>query len=109
MAVFDQNPAIKMLNSVYGDWDVAKAQQVIASVVASQPNIDGVWVCGAMSEGVLRALLAATPGKLPMVVGDVSLGYLRLWKSTKEKYPDYRSLRWGIRPVLLLPEGYGFW
>ena len=90
-AVFDRNPGIKVLNSVYGDWDVAKAQQVMASVVASQPNIDGVWVCGAMSEGVLRALLASNPSKLPMVVGDVSLGYLRLWKNTKQKYPNYRS------------------
>ena len=90
-AVFDRNTGIKVLNSVYGDWDVAKAQQVMASVVASQPNIDGVWVCGAMSEGVLRALLASNPSKLPMVVGDVSLGYLRLWKNTKEKYPNYRS------------------
>jgi ribose transport system substrate-binding protein len=97
-AVFDKNPGIKVLNSVYGDWDVAKAQQVMASVVASQPNIDGVWVCGAMSEGVLRALLAPNPTKLPIVVGDVSLGYLRLWKSTKQKYPDYRSFAVGDSP-----------
>ncbi|BCG82118.1 substrate-binding domain-containing protein [Mesorhizobium sp. 113-3-3] len=85
-------PELKVLNTANGDWDVVKAQQVMSSVFAAQPKIDGIWVSGAMSEGVLRALVSANPEKWPAVTGDTNLGYLRLWKKALEKQPSFRSV-----------------
>lgn len=85
-------PDLKVLNTANGDWDVVKAQQVMSSVFAAQPKIDGIWVSGAMSEGVLRALVSANPSEWPAVTGDTNLGYLRLWKKTLDEHPDFRSV-----------------
>lgn len=87
-----ENPGINVLNSANGDWDVVKAQQVTSSILAAQPDIDGIWVSGAMSEGVLRALVAANPTNWPILTGDTNLGYLRQWKKVLETNPDFVSV-----------------
>lgn len=90
--VFGQYPDLTVLNSANGDWDQVKAQQAMSSILAAQPNLDGVWVSGAMSEGVLRAITAANPAKYPIVTGDGNLGYLRLWKQVLDDHPDFMSI-----------------
>lgn len=99
--VFGQFDGITILNSANGDWDVVKAQQAMSSVLAAQPDIDGVWVSGAMSEGVLRALVSANPSKWPVVTGDTNLGYLRLWQTTRESKPDFETI--GVMDPPALP------
>lgn len=90
--VFAAYPSIKILNAANGDWDQVKAQQVMSSILAAQPDIAGVWVSGAMSEGILRAVLSANLPKLPIVTGDGNLGYLRLWNKTLADHPDFKSV-----------------
>lgn len=90
--VFAESPDIQILNAANGDWDQVKAQQVMSSILAAQPKIDGVWVSGAMSEGVLRAIIAANPATWPAVTGDSNLGYLRLWQEVRKSHPDFKSL-----------------
>ncbi|MDB5531329.1 MAG: sugar transporter substrate-binding protein [Devosia sp.] len=85
-------PNLQVLNTANGDWDVVKAQQVMSSVFAAQPKIDGIWVSGAMSEGVLRALVAANPVTWPAVTGDTNMGYLRLWQKVMQTNPDFKSV-----------------
>ncbi|WP_199489397.1 MULTISPECIES: substrate-binding domain-containing protein [unclassified Meiothermus] len=84
-------PGIKVLNSVNADWDQAKGQQVMSSLLASQPNIDGVFTQDGMGQGVLRALIAAKPQKMPVVSGEAYVGYMKLWTDIKKSYPNFKS------------------
>jgi len=85
-------PGIKVLSSVNADWDQAKGQQVMSSLLASYPNIiDGVFTQDGMGQGVLRALIAAKPRKMPVVSGEAYVGYMKLWREIKKSYPDFKS------------------
>lgn len=84
-------PNIKVLNTIYGDWDQAKAQQAVSAVLASQPNIDGIFSQDGMAQGVLRALIAAKPAKMPAVSGEAYVGYMKLWTQIKRDYPSFQS------------------
>lgn len=84
-------PNIKVLNFANADWDQAKGQTVMSSLLASQPNIDGVFTQDGMGQGVLRALLAAKPKKMPQVSGEAYVGYMKLWQDIKKSYPAFRS------------------
>jgi ribose transport system substrate-binding protein len=84
-------PNIKVLNTANGDWDHAKAQQVLSSILASQPNIDGVFTQDGMGQGVLRALIAAKPKAMPVVSGEAYVGYMKLWTDIKKDYPSFKS------------------
>lgn len=84
-------PGIKVLNSTNADWDQAKGQQVMSSLLASQPNIDGVFTQDGMGQGVLRALIAAKPQKMPVVSGEAYVGYMKLWTDIKKSYPNFKS------------------
>jgi ribose transport system substrate-binding protein len=92
-AVFDQNPGIKIVDTVYADWDYAKAKTAMESLMTTYPNIAGVWSQGgAMSQAVIQAYLekGLTP---PPVTGEDGNGFLKLWKSLREgKYPNYDSI-----------------
>jgi len=89
--VLAQYPNIKVLNVANADWDQAKGQEVMSRLLASYPQIDGVWSQDGMAEGALRALLAANLPKLPVMAGEARAGYLRLWAEAKKKYPDFKS------------------
>lgn len=82
--VFDAAPGINVLTVTHADWDQATGQQVMSTLLATFPNIDGVWVQDGMAEGALRALLAAG-GDLPVVTGEARVGYMRLWNQLKEE------------------------
>ncbi|WP_425148657.1 substrate-binding domain-containing protein [Deinococcus sp.] len=90
-SVLAKYPGIKVLNAVNGDWDQSKAQQTMSSVLASQPNIDGVLSQDGMAEGTLRAILATNPKAVPVMNGEAIAGYLRLWQATKKKFPAWQS------------------
>lgn len=89
--VLAKYPNIKVLNNANGDWDQAKAQQVMSSILASQPNINGIFTQDGMGQGVLRALIAARPQRIPMVSGEAYVGYMKLWQEIKRTYPGFRS------------------
>ncbi len=89
--VLKNYPNIKVLNSANGDWDHAKAQQVMSGILAAQPNIDGVFTQDGMGQGVLRALIAAKPKAMPVVSGEAYVGYMKIWTDIKKTYPDFKS------------------
>lgn len=82
--VFDAAPFINVLTVANADWDQATGQQVMSNLLATYPNIDGVWVQDGMAEGALRALLAAG-GDLPVVTGEARVGYMRLWEQLRNE------------------------
>lgn len=89
--VFGKNPGIKVLNVVNANWDEATGQQKMADVLASQPNIDGVWSQDGMALGALQAIQAANPSKWPIMVGEARAGYLQLWAKVKQTHPNFTS------------------
>lgn len=89
--VFGQNPGIKVLNEVNANWDQATGQQKMADLLASQPDIDGVWSQDGMAQGALQALVAANPAKYPVMVGEARAGYMQLWNQVLQTHPDFKS------------------
>lgn len=89
--VFEANPGINVLNVANANWDQATGQQVMANLLASQPNIDGVWTQDGMALGVLQAIQAANPAEWPVVSGEARAGYMQLWNEVKQSNPDFQS------------------
>jgi len=83
MDTFAKYPDIHVVWSGYGDWDQAKAQAVIATVIAAQPNIDAVFTEDAMALGVLRAFENANR-RVAMMTGEAQKGFLKAWKRQRD-------------------------
>jgi ribose transport system substrate-binding protein len=81
--VLAQNPDIKVLTEVNGNWDEANAQQVMSNLIASYPKIDGVLAQDGMALGIVNAFEAAKK-ELPVVTGENMVGFLKKWKELKD-------------------------
>lgn len=78
--VFKQHPDIEVLSSVNADWDYAKAKLEVSSLLAANPQIDGVWSQGGgMTLGAIEAFQAANRPLVPMTSEDNN-GFLKTWK-----------------------------
>jgi ribose transport system substrate-binding protein len=89
--IFEANPGINVLNVVNANWDQTTGQQKMSELLASQPNIDGVWTQDGMASGVLRAVQSANPQKWPVMVGEARVEYLRLWDEVRKTNPDFTA------------------
>jgi len=79
-SVFDQNPGIKIVDTVYANWDYATAKTAMESLMSTYPNIDGVWSQGgAMSQAVIDTFVQAGKNP-PPVTGEDGNGFLKTWK-----------------------------
>jgi ribose transport system substrate-binding protein len=87
-AVLEKYPDIKVLASAPGGWDPTKAQQAMSNFLSAYNNIDGVLEQDVMANGVIQAYEAAKK-PLPIMTGDYTFGFLRLWKN---KYPDLNTM-----------------
>ena len=65
-AVLKKYPNIKVLKETYGQWADGPAQKVMADLLAQYDDIDGVFTEGGMSQGVVRAFLAAHRDLVPV-------------------------------------------
>lgn len=92
MEVFEDYPGINVVGRESGGWDQATGQQVMSDLLASVPNIDGVWTQDGMAFGILSAVRTANPDEWPVVVGEARSGYLQLWNEVLEEQPDFRSI-----------------
>ncbi len=93
---FSHYPGIKVIATEYAQWNIATAKQKMEAIMASNPDIDGVWAGG--GEMALGAALAyedagKEPPKFAMV--NVPNGFLRLAKQYGYKFvgaPDPPSM-----------------
>jgi ribose transport system substrate-binding protein len=83
LETFAKYPGIKVVWSGYGEWDEAKAQAVMATVIASQPKIDAVFTEDAMALGVLRAFENANR-RVAIMTGEAQKGFLEAWKKERD-------------------------
>jgi ribose transport system substrate-binding protein len=71
--VFAEYPDITILAELEGRWDSGTAQTVMADFLATQPEIDGVWVQGG-GPGVIQAFKDAGV-ELPPMAGEAENGF----------------------------------
>jgi ribose transport system substrate-binding protein len=84
---FAKDPGLDIVWQGYGLWDQAKAQATMSTVLASQPQIDGVFVEDAMALGVMRAFESA--GRpIPTMTGETQKAFLEEWKKVLVKQPN---------------------
>lgn len=76
-SVFDQYPDIKVLAAEDANWDYAAAKTVTTDLLATYPEIDGIWSQGgAMTLGAIDSFQAAKRELVPMT-GEDNNGYLK--------------------------------
>ena len=84
---FAKDPGLDIVWQGYGLWDQAKAQATMSTVLASQPQIDGVFVEDSMALGVMRAFEnAGRP--VPTMTGETQKAFLEEWKKVLVKQPN---------------------
>jgi ribose transport system substrate-binding protein len=83
-------PGIQVVWSGYGMWDNAKAQSVMATVIAAQPEIDGAYIEDSMGLGVLRAFQNARR-PIPVMTGEAQKAFLLAWKKELESGTNMRA------------------
>lgn len=77
--VFDANPGIEIVSTIDGSWDQATTKTAVESLLAANPDIDGVWSQGgSMTLGAIEAFEAAGVALVPMT-GEDSNGLLKKW------------------------------
>ena len=76
-SVFEKYPDIKVLAAEDANWDYAAAKTVTTDLLATDPEIDGVWSQGgAMTLGAIDSFNAAKRDLVPMT-GEDNNGYLK--------------------------------
>ncbi|HKJ95703.1 MAG TPA: ABC transporter substrate-binding protein [Gammaproteobacteria bacterium] len=79
--VFKQYPGIEVLNEVNANWDQAQGQQAMQNLLATYPDIDGVWVQDGMAAGAWRAIMNADKTDTIAATGEIRVDFLKLWKN----------------------------
>ena len=76
--VFARYPGIEIANEVNANWDQAQGQQAMQTLLASYPELDGVWVQDGMAAGAWRAIEAAGRDDIA-ATGEIRKDFLDSW------------------------------
>ena len=85
-------PDIKVLATESGKWDEATGQQVMSNFLAAYPALSGYWTQDGMAIGALQAVMAASPAKYPVVVGEGRCQFLKLWEEVLATDPEFKTI-----------------
>lgn len=77
--VFAKYPDIEILNEANANWDQAQGQQTMQTLLATYPEIDGVWVQDGMAAGAWRAIEASGRSDIA-ATGEIRADFLTQWK-----------------------------
>ncbi|MFY8106602.1 MAG: ABC transporter substrate-binding protein [Elstera sp.] len=80
--VFAKYPDIKILNEANANWDQAQGQQTMKTLLATFPNLNGVWVQDGMAAGAWRALSEAGKSNIA-ATGEIRASFLKTWSDSK--------------------------
>ncbi|WP_370467537.1 ABC transporter substrate-binding protein [Geminicoccus harenae] len=81
--VFEKYPDIEVLNEANANWDQAQGQQTMQNLLATYPDINGVWVQDGMAAGAWRAIQAAGKTGDIAATGEIRKDFLDLWSAEK--------------------------
>jgi len=91
--VLAEYPDINVVGRDSGGWDQATGQQVTSDLLASVPDVDGIWTQDGMATGVLNAVMTANPDEWPVVTGEARASYLQLWQEVRQnENPDFTTI-----------------
>lgn len=82
--VFAEFPGIEIVNEVNGNWDQAQGQQAMQNLLATYPEIDGVWVQDGMAAGAWRAIMDAKRDDI-YATGEIRKDFIDLWSANSLK------------------------
>ncbi len=77
--VFSQYPDIKVVNEVNANWDQAQGQQAMQNLLATYPDIDGVWVQDGMAAGAWKSIMDAGKTDQIAATGEIRKDFIDLW------------------------------
>lgn len=80
--VFAKYPDIKIVNEVNANWDEAQGQQAMQNLLATYPQLNGVWVQDGMAAGAWRALSDAKRTDVA-ATGEIRVDFLKTWNEKK--------------------------
>ncbi|MDN2567045.1 ABC transporter substrate-binding protein [Aquibium sp. A9E412] len=77
--VFSGYPDIEIVNEVNANWDQAQGQQAMQNLLATYPDIDGVWVQDGMAAGAWRSIMDAEKTGEIAATGEIRKDFIDLW------------------------------
>ncbi|MET3927114.1 substrate-binding domain-containing protein [Devosia sp. 2618] len=81
--VLAKYPDIKIVNAANANWDQAQGQQTMQNLLATYPDINGVYVQDGMAAGAWRAIEAAGKTADIAATGEVRKDFLDIWSAGK--------------------------
>ncbi|MBN9251402.1 MAG: substrate-binding domain-containing protein, partial [Mesorhizobium sp.] len=81
--VFAKHPDIKLVNEVNANWDQAQGQQAMQNLLATYPDINGVWVQDGMAAGAWKSIMDAGKTGSIAATGEIRKDFIDIW--TKDK------------------------
>jgi ribose transport system substrate-binding protein len=82
-SVFEKNPDIKIVNEVNANWDQAQGQQAMQNLLATYPDINGVWVQDGMAAGAWKSVMDAGKTGQIAATGEIRKDFIDLWVQNK--------------------------
>jgi ribose transport system substrate-binding protein len=103
MDVLAKYPKIKVIGTVYGNWDEPTVEQAVAGLLPTMPTINAVLSSGG-DYGVVKAF--QTAGRpIPIMVGDNRGDFLQWWWAHRSTYTTYSQSSYPQCGVLALYVG----
>jgi len=99
-SVLEKNPGLNLVGEVYGEWTESTAQQEVAKILPSLPQIDGVLTEGNDGGGALDAFLQAGTSPLPLVIQGNSGQGLQGWVKVAQQDPNYKTMSISSQPSI---------
>jgi ribose transport system substrate-binding protein len=81
--VFANYPDIKLVNEVNANWDQAQGQQAMQNLLATYPDIKGVWVQDGMAAGAWKSIMDAGKTGDIAATGEIRKDFIDLWVADK--------------------------
>ncbi|MTI16177.1 sugar ABC transporter substrate-binding protein [Rhodobacteraceae bacterium RKSG542] len=77
--IFDAYPDLKVVNEVNANWEQAQGQQAMQNILATYPDINGVWVQDGMAAGAWRSIMDAGKTGDIAATGEIRKDFLDIW------------------------------
>jgi len=81
--VFGGYSGIEIVNEVNANWDQAQGQQAMQNLLATYPDINGVWVQDGMAAGAWRSIIDAGKTGDIAATGEIRKDFIDLWVKDK--------------------------
>ena len=82
-SVFEKYPDIEIGNEVNANWDQAQGQQAMQNILATYPDVAGVWVQDGMAAGAWKSIQDAGKAGEIAASGEIRKDFIDLWTSEK--------------------------